>query len=56
MSEQESQNSIQGLDCLARKEWKRPVIVELSEGNGEGAEGKIPRVRESTPFFAYGPS
>lgn len=56
MSEQENHNSMQCSDGLARKKWKRPVIVELSEVNADGAEGKITRVTESTGFFAYGPS
>lgn len=56
MSEHENEKHIQGLDSLARKEWKRPVIVELSEANGEGAEGKPTALRENTFAFGYGPS
>lgn len=57
MSEQENQNSSQGADALARKEWKKPAIVELSEANGDGAEGgKIHIGGESTFAYGYGPS
>lgn len=40
MSEQENQISKSEADVKIRKEWKRPVVVELEEANGGGAEGR----------------
>lgn len=47
MSVQENQNSMLLTDDLALKKWKRPVIVELLETNGEGAQ-KNPNFSETT--------
>lgn len=57
MSEQENQNSIQCSDGLVRKEWYKPVIVELLEANGGGAEGKFfNSPGETRTFSSIGPS
>lgn len=57
MSEQKNENSVLGADGKVRKEWKKPVIVELEEANGDGAEGgKRASPIEVTFLFTYGPS